>query len=382
MNNIDILSIHNQIIQKFQEKEGEIANTHLRLSHLKSLPKEHISNSVNKKLTLQERELEHEIRDTENKSSYHYYLLEAIPILDHYKKLKKEKTFRFNFLDNTMECTRDLDEVIQKYMRLIRPLISYISLDVPIQETHFYQKNTDVMVPPSSCPECKSEHPFLSIDNNPTCSECGVVVSHTHNSISFKDIHRVNIYNKYTYDRRTHFRDTINQFQGKQNAVIDPSLYTDLTERLVSYHLIPEDWEDQMHKQNVPRETVFEKVEKQHIMLFLKDMKQSKYYEDINLIYHHITHKPIPDISHLENTLMNDFDMLIDQYDKTIKNNQSSRKNFINTQYVLYQLLKRHKYPCRQDDFSMLKTIDRKYYHDEVCRKLFEELGWNHYSTF
>lgn len=382
MNNIDILSIHNQIIQKFQEKEDDIANTYLRLSHLKSLPKEHISNSVNKKLTLQEQELEHEIRDTENKSSYHYYLLEAVPILDQYKKLKKEKTFRFNFLDNTMECTRELDEVIQKYMRLIRPLSSYISLDIPIQETQPSKKNSDTAVPPSSCPQCKSEDPFLSFDNNPTCSECGVVVSHTHNSISFKDIHRVNIYNKYTYDRRTHFRDTINQFQGKQNAVIDPSLYTDLTERLVSYHLIPDDWEDQIHNKNVPRETVFEKVEKQHIMLFLKDMKQSKYYEDINLIYHQITHKPIPNISHLENTLMNDFDMLIDQYDKTIKNNQTLRKNFINTQYVLYQLLKRHKYPCKQDDFSMLKTIDRKYYHDEVCRKLFEELGWNHYSTF
>jgi hypothetical protein len=379
MNNIDILSIHSQIIQKFQEKEGDLVNTHLRLFHLKSLPKQHISNSVNKKLILQEQELEHEIRDTENKSSYHYYLLEAIPILDQYKKLKKEKTFRFNFLDNTMECTKELDEIIQKYMRLIRPLVSFISLDVPVQDGSVSKKASEVSVP-SSCPECNSEHPFLSIDNNPTCSECGIVVSHTHNSISFKDINRVNIYNKYTYDRRTHFRDTINQFQGKQNAVIDPSLYTELIKRLVSYHLIPDDWEVLLH--TIPREKVFEKVDKQHIMIFLKDMKQSKYYEDINLIYHQITHKPIPDISHLENTLMNDFDMLIDQYDKTIKSNQTSRKNFINTQYVLYQLLKRHKFPCRQDDFSMLKTIDRKYYHDEVCRKLFEELGWNHYSTF
>ena len=55
-----------------------------------------------------------------------------------------------------------------------------------------------------------------------------------------------------------------------------------------------------------------------------------------------------------------------------------NRKNFINTQYVLFQLLRRHRHSCKKEEFIILKTIDRKFFHDEICKELFEELGWNH----
>ena len=125
----------------------------------------------------------------------------------------------------------------------------------------------------------------------------------------------------------------------------------------------------------------FEKVEKEHITIFLKDSKFVKHYEDAVLIFHTLTGKPVPDLSYLEEELMNDFDILVEQYDKKFKEN-SDRKNFINTQYVLFQLLRRHKYPCQKEEFNILKTIDRKYYHDEICSELFADLGWNFQPIF
>jgi len=98
------------------------------------------------------------------------------------------------------------------------------------------------------------------------------------------------------------------------------------------------------------------------------------------LIHHQLTGKPTPDISHLENGLLNDFDILVDTYDKKFKN--SERKNFINTQYVLFQLLKRHRYPCKKEDFNMLKTVDRKYFHDTICSELFADIGWSFTALF
>ena len=92
-----------------------------------------------------------------------------------------------------------------------------------------------------------------------------------------------------------------------------------------------------------------------------------------------MTEQDIPDISHLENNLLLDFDLLVDMYDKMFKND---RKNFINNQYVLYQLLRKYKYQCRKEDFNFLKTNDRKLYHDSVCQKLFEKLGWNFQPVF
>ena len=96
--------------------------------------------------------------------------------------------------------------------------------------------------------------------------------------------------------------------------------------------------------------------------MFLKELGCSKYYEDIVYIYHKITGHKIPDITHLENNLMADFDMLLETYDSVPLNKllllppwstaKTERKNFINNQYVLYQLLRKYKYPCRKEDFS------------------------------
>ena len=75
---------------------------------------------------------------------------------------------------------------------------------------------------------------------------------------------------------------------------------------------------------------------------------------------------------------MDDFDILTNLYDKNFKNKPGfERKNFINTQYVLYQLLLKYKHVCKKEDFTILKTVDRKSFHDDITKTLFEELGWN-----
>ncbi len=37
----------------------------------------------------------------------------------------------------------------------------------------------------------------------------------------------------------------------------------------------------------------------------------------------------------------------------------SKEKNFINTQYVLFQLLRKHGYNCNKDDFAVLKPREK-----------------------
>ena len=118
-------------------------------------------------------------------------------------------------------------------------------------------------------------------------------------------------------------------------------------------------------------------------MLFLKEMNYTKHYENVNLIHYNMTGVKPDDISHIEDALLRDFDELAMLYDKLFKNNNKiDRKNFINTQYVLYQLLRRHKHPCNKNDFYILKTNDRKSFHDEICLQLFMILGWNIHIFF
>jgi hypothetical protein len=119
----------------------------------------------------------------------------------------------------------------------------------------------------------------------------------------------------------------------------------------------------------------FANITKEHVGIFLKELGYTKHYENETLIHYNITGKKPDDISYLEDKLLEDFDLLTEMYDRKFKH--LDRKNFINTQYVLYQLLLKHKHPCNKEDFSVLKTIDRKNFHDDVCRVLFTELGWS-----
>ena len=218
------------------------------------------------------------------------------------------------------------------------------------------------------CENCGNKKDFDIIETNIyICLKCfseQIIMKHVS---SYNDIDRINISSKYMYDRKVHFRDCIKQYQGKQNSTIPDKIYKDIEHQFSKHHLLID---------SPIKEEKFQNITKNHILLFLKELGYSNHYENVHLIYYNFTGIKPDDISYLEEQLLDDFDALTDLYDKQFKN--INRKNFINTQYVLYQLLQRHKHKCNKEEFIILKTIDRKFFHDEVCKTLFEQLGWNH----
>jgi len=162
--------------------------------------------------------------------------------------------------------------------------------------------------------------------------------------------------------------------QGKQNCTIPQKVYDDLEEQFSKHYLLEGDI-------NTPRPVRFSRVSKKLIKDFLQELKYNKHYENVHLIHYNFTCIKPDDISHIEDKLLNDFDTLTTLYDKRYKNT-TTRKSFISTQFVLYQLLTRHKHPCNKSDFNIIKTNDRKAFHDDICENLFRELGWNYDSFF
>lgn len=400
--NVDILTIHHEIIEYLQHPK-EDALERQRLEDLKYeflKTKDKLSTSIVTNLQNEIDTMETHFRQMDDFSLLHFYLLFSVPIIEKYKELcTKPVQVCFMSRQNTemRQRQQEKETLIQEYIFLThRFFYRFTSLKRILEKLAQYDhhhsetathpgdnkgggKDAPVPSPPATvleCNSCQNTKHFDMYDNQSVCKECGTVLDQFQNNIlSFKDIERVNISSKYTYDRRTHFRDCFYQFQGKQNVTIPPSLYEEITHQLLAHGIIPNNYQD------LPKEMAFERVEKEHINIFLKDSKFVKHYEDSVLIYHTLTGKAVPDLSYLEEELMNDFDVLVDRYDKKYKYN-TERKNFINTQYVLFQLLRRHRYPCQKEDFNILKTIDRKYYHDEICSELFADLGWNFQPLF
>jgi hypothetical protein len=187
---------------------------------------------------------------------------------------------------------------------------------------------------------------------------------------------------KYTYNRKVHFRDCIIQYQGKQKTHIPEEIYTILEVKLMEKEIINPRYTDRLKK--------YEKVTRVMVLDILKELDSKdikKFYDDIVLVHHTLTGQPCDNIEYLEDALLDDFDKLTETYDNLYMNNNeckdkdsktTKRKNFINAQFVLYQLLRKHGHPCNEMDFLTLKTSERKRFHHTICKELFNILGWKY----
>lgn len=303
---------------------------------------------------------------TNNIGEYEIYMIEALPILDQYKR-ELLKPIEFSFMGPTISTKSDeLVQLEEKYLTIIHRMFP---------EMIEYKKTKDITIYNTACFECSSINEE-SLDNGiSVCGDCGLEKDSNDYVFTYKDTDNANTSSKYTYDRRTHFKDCMNQFQGKQNSLIKQEVYDELYKIIDLYGL--------SHKGDLSKKVKYDKVTKQHITMFLKELGYTKHYEDVNLIYHVITDSKLPDISHLEEVLMNEFTTLSDLYNELyVKTRKIDRKNFINTQYVLFQLLKHHKFKCSVSDFNFLKTMERKVFHDDICSELFKRLNWNFTHLF
>lgn len=364
MDSKNIIDIHNTIIKTFQNEENLIPIIEERIEELKYFyDNKLLSDRLEEKVGIEIQDLEKKYHTIKSKENLYFYILQSTIVLEEYKN-ELNKSIEVNFMGEKVNVdTTKIDQIYLKFIKLVQKFH-------PIEYT-------PVIVDNDVCSTCKnvSNDNIIESTNTIVCSLCGTEKDILQLTFSYNDTDRINITSKYTYDRRVHFRECINQFQGKQNSTIKQKVYDELIEQLELHGLVREG--------DLPQKIKYEKVQKYHISIFLKEIDYENHYEDLNLIYHTITGNELADISHLEDILMDDFDKLSQIYNEEyIKKKKIPRKNFINTQYVLYQLLKRHKYPCSKHEFSFLKTIERKQFHDDICSDLFMKLGWNFTCCF
>lgn len=325
------------------------------------------------------------------------------------RTLRDNLTLKISEYENLKFFEADVNHLVEKYHNLNKKtmVIPFFNTNKKILKEHAIQKEqvqkeflcklkeyTDlkhfefmlknyVYIPRSSPPPCVcgNKVEFIKDEDRAVCAICSTEQSLISNMSSFSDVGRVNMASKYTYNRKVHFRDCIIQYQGKQKTHIPEEIYTILETKLIEKRLISTTISDRNKK--------YEKVTRAIVLNILKELDSKdvkKFYDDIVLIHHTLTGQPCDNIEYLEDSLLDDFDKLTETYDnlystvdevngdkKVIK-----RKNFINAQFVLYQLLKKHGHPCNEMDFLTLKTSERKRFHHTICKELFAVLGWKY----
>jgi hypothetical protein len=372
---IDILNIDKNIRDKWKNNKDKITDIDKQIEDIRDILKDnalsiHIIKDLNDKIEML---LKNKQECIDFQTNLNFYVMDVTPLLESYKQMLIAPK-KISFMTKKQNDNQDVRTVVKKYLEILKIYnIDYAELE------DIVSSNNKSPVKKKECKKCKSTQEFIYNEyaNVEICESCGSQEEKAYKSSCYKDISRVNISNKYTYERRVHFKDCINQYQGKQNASIDDKVYKDLESQLELHGIV----QTQQQCENSLKR--FSSVTKEHILLFLKETGHSKHYEDVVLIYHKLTGKKVDDISHIEDALMEDFDKISNVYDQKFKfTGKIDRKSFINTQYVLFQLLRKHKYPCKRNDFNMLKTLDRKSFHDDVVKEIFEHLNFNFTPIF
>jgi hypothetical protein len=213
--------------------------------------------------------------------------------------------------------------------------------------------------------DCGNKFEFRRTDCSLVCEFCGKEFETYFIQTTYKDTNRVNMSQKYKYKRKIHFKDTMYQYQGKQNKKIPQIVFDSLEDEFRKHSLLAD--ERDLHKRH-------KNITKENIYMFLNETGHTSFYEDINYIHRYFTGIACPNISDIENVLMNDFDKIVEVYD-SLPN--VDRINFLNGQYILYQLLRKHNKKPKDIDFSILKTRERLIEHDAIYEKIAEKLEFN-----
>jgi hypothetical protein len=217
MSEQDILSIDGEVKAGFRTEENKLSEYKDRLLDIeRTLEIDNLSKRTIEGLKKSYEILNSKIRDIETRSTESFYISESIEHIEKYKKILKTP-IKMSFLGKKNENTSEKKEIISNY------------LDIASKYSPTLSGIICKDIPKIICNNCTNKNSFdISENSTYICTECGSQQEVFMHTSSYKDADRVNISAKYTYDRKIHFRDCINQYQGKQNSTIDPIVYKQL----------------------------------------------------------------------------------------------------------------------------------------------------------
>lgn len=260
-----------------------------------------------------------------------------------------------------------LQEAEESKKKIFREYVNTLQTCIPYRIFEHLNLTDDFISTPDNenyCENCGNSENFFKENDVVICKNCYseiIKMAYSNNrSYNFS-------VSKCNYDRISHFKDCLKQYQGKQNNFISPNVYSDLEKILYEHkHLID----------HPEKEIRYKNVTKSHIMYYLKELGYTKHYDDYILIHSNLTGTPPNDISSIEDLLIADFEKISEAYTQLYSNIE--RKNFINIQVILYVLLIKHKHKFDSEDFMTIKSMDKKMERDNICKSIFEYLNWEY----
>jgi hypothetical protein len=355
---LNIIDIHNKVIENLEWEYNVLLNTlKHRLQELERVRDELLNSPI---LTLvryqtiesQINDLKATINNIDNGKRLNQYIEKSRPHIDHYRDLTNKVVFNKEDPSKIQERL----SIIDGYLNVVREFIKIDVIKKPITATKCSVCGLDLSTvyitdTLSYCPSCKVT---LSMFNRtPNYSSPSVSKSKNNN-----------------YTDRKNFYKALLRFQGKQDVKKLPSdIFTKLDTYFRRYSLPTG---EEIRKTRELNEKGQRKGTNLQMMIEAIRRIGESCYEDANLICRIYWGWELPDLTQYENMIMSDYDM----FQKEFESIKGSRKSSLNTQLLLYRLLRKNNINVTEDQFKIVKTDSIRQYQEEIIDKIFKKLGW------
>lgn len=378
------MEVHLRILRDFTDMKQDVVQKQKVFVEIQNaiLSERSSSNSINI-LQLLEHEA-HLIRDSICDKNIDLlkklYILDTAHLLEEYRQILRRPIVNSFSKQRHQEDRTEAKRVRhENYRKFVKAAREYAMFEIPAvqeeRETLCDDKHSTLSVSAvnegegPACRLCGQTNNFSFDDEfgaTRTCLSCLLAEKITTLTTSCSDVERVSISgSRCVTDRRLAFRDCINQYQGKQTYEIPQTVYNDIKNECVKLGFV-----------HIGAPNPFHCVTKDHIAMILRDFGHTRQIENINLIYHVITGHKLDSITHLETSLLRDYEVFMAAYNAKVQQGLM-KKRCIAVPDVIYKILRKLGHPCLRTDFVNLRGGGSQN-NDDVTEELFRDLGWTH----
>jgi len=297
-----------------------------------------------------------ELQSLKSKSSYFNYIKEISPVIELYTKIGPEpEVVSLSTVDKAVSGnTSDEKEyrlaLVQQYLSIAKRHVQVNALRI-----------LDIEGKCIHCGAAVDDYITDEEDGIKVCPHCNGEIIRLKRSPFHSDSSRVNTSDRNNYSDKDNFYKALMKYQGKSCS----KLPDDLQEKLDKYFQL----RGQMIGEDIKKlpcnkdgETKG-KLKIDNMFNALKEIRgYSKYYGDAMLICHQYWGWKLPDVSYLENTIMENYD----RSQMVYLRKKGNRKSSLNTQYRLFRELRHAGHLCYPDKFKMIKTPETLKYHEKM----------------
>ena len=165
------------------------------------------------------------------------------------------------------------------------------------------------------------------------------------------------------YHRSGRLKEWLNQFQAKEYTDIPQPIYDKIKLELKKKRIVN-----------------YSKLTITIIREILRNLKLTKYYDNVPFIINKLNNIPAPKMNHkIEKKILEMFNMIESIWD-IVK--PKKRKNMISYPYILHKLCELLEYDEYLPSFPLLKSPEVLAEQDKIWERICQELHWEFYPSF